>query len=343
MAADKYGNLYVKDRYGIHKFDGVTWTDIPNTPTIYAPIYLDLKSMVIDQNNGVWIDYLSGVTSNYDSINHQWIPVTHEGVAYFDGTNWTLYNSSNSILPDAPIYNIQVDYQNNVWVTTTGLAKFDGTNWTLYNINNSCLTNYGNGPLGLDSTGNVWLSDGHYGFIKFNGTNCTTYINPLLGSYPGGGSVYTDIDGSVWQMTNNRLIHFDGFNMITYNWQNSPLPNYTITCLSIDKYGNKWIGLDNGLLVYKQGGVISSISEVHKNDQPVTIFPNPFHDKTTFKINQKSNNANLRIINSMGEILVDEVMYGDYLLNINHLPSGVYFYTINDKERKIASGKLISY
>jgi ligand-binding sensor domain-containing protein len=63
------------------------------------------------------------------------------GLAKFDGINWTVYNTSNSGLPDNYVYAIAIDGQGNKWIGTLGggLAKFDGVNWTVYNTSNSGL------------------------------------------------------------------------------------------------------------------------------------------------------------------------------------------------------------
>ncbi len=40
------------------------------------------------------------------------------GLAKFDGVNWTVYNTSNSGLPDNWVYAIAIDGQGNKWIGT---------------------------------------------------------------------------------------------------------------------------------------------------------------------------------------------------------------------------------
>ncbi len=40
------------------------------------------------------------------------------GLAKFDGVNWTVYNTSNSGLPDNHVYAIAIDGQGNKWIGT---------------------------------------------------------------------------------------------------------------------------------------------------------------------------------------------------------------------------------
>jgi ligand-binding sensor domain-containing protein len=62
-------------------------------------------------------------------------------IAKFDGINWTVYNTSNSGLPNDWVWAIAIDLEGNKWIGTLGggLAKFDGINWTVYNTSNSGL------------------------------------------------------------------------------------------------------------------------------------------------------------------------------------------------------------
>src|SRR5690606_34754972 len=74
-----------------------------------------------------------------DSDGNKWFGTTI-GVSKFDGTNWTLYNVSNTSggLADNTVYAIAIDSAGNKWFgTNKGVSKFDGTNWTVYNVSNT--------------------------------------------------------------------------------------------------------------------------------------------------------------------------------------------------------------
>jgi len=48
------------------------------------------------------------------------------GLASFDGTNWTVYDTSNSGLPHEHVYSIAIDGNGNKWIGTNGgLAVFN--------------------------------------------------------------------------------------------------------------------------------------------------------------------------------------------------------------------------
>ncbi len=76
-----------------------------------------------------------------DANGNKWIGTYGGGLAKFDGTTWTTYNTANSGLPNNYVRAIAIDANGNKWIGTYGggLAKFDGTTWTTYNTANSGL------------------------------------------------------------------------------------------------------------------------------------------------------------------------------------------------------------
>jgi ligand-binding sensor domain-containing protein len=59
-----------------------------------------------------------------DAQGTLWIG-THEGLAKFDGENWTVYTTDNSGLPDDWIFALAPDIQGNLWIGTfKGVAVY---------------------------------------------------------------------------------------------------------------------------------------------------------------------------------------------------------------------------
>ncbi len=101
FAEDLQGNVYVAAGwYGtappqqIGKYDGVTWSLLPNLPGTM------IGSMSFDLNDNLWVGFIDA------------------GLAKYDGTNWTLYTVQNSGLPDINIRDLSVDEYNNIWIAT---------------------------------------------------------------------------------------------------------------------------------------------------------------------------------------------------------------------------------
>ena len=78
------------------------------------------------------ISFLSGLPDNniyslaIDGSGNKWIGPLG-GVAEFDGSNWTVYNTSNSGLPDNNIFSLAIDGSGNKWIGTYegGLAVYN--------------------------------------------------------------------------------------------------------------------------------------------------------------------------------------------------------------------------
>ncbi|MFW6020189.1 MAG: T9SS type A sorting domain-containing protein [Bacteroidales bacterium] len=111
---------------------------------------------------------------------NKWIGTWGGGVAKFDGTNWTVYNKSNSGLPDNKVAEIAIDGEGNKWLGTRdqGLVKFDGTNWTIYNESNSGLPKNYISSIAIDQEGNKWIGTGG-GVAVFNETGVSVEENRL--------------------------------------------------------------------------------------------------------------------------------------------------------------------
>jgi len=63
------------------------------------------------------------------------------GLVKFDGTNWTIYNTSNSGLPSNHVQSISIEENGAKWIGLQyyGVAKFDGANRISYKTTNSGL------------------------------------------------------------------------------------------------------------------------------------------------------------------------------------------------------------
>ena len=173
-----------------------------------------------------------------------------------DTTSWTVYNTSNSSLPDNWVSSIAIDGSGNKWIGTHGgVAKFDGANWTMYNTINSGLPDNSVSSITIDSSGNKWIGTGS-GVAKFDGTNWTVY-NTINSSLPDNvvSSIALDFSGNKWIGTRLGLAKFDGTNWTVYDKSNSGLPANMVQSIAIDNagIGCEWIGTaDSGLAKFEE-------------------------------------------------------------------------------------------
>jgi ligand-binding sensor domain-containing protein len=73
-------------------------------------------------------------------------------------TAWTVYQTSNSGIPNNNVYALAIDENNLKWVgTKEGLAKFNDTTWTTWNTENSDLPSNQINCIVIDKYDNKWI------------------------------------------------------------------------------------------------------------------------------------------------------------------------------------------
>ena len=180
-------------------FHGADWTVYDTTN---SGLQISYEShLAIDANGTVWV----GTTPHWDGSQE-----VGGGLAKFDGTNWTVYDTSNSHLPSNRVSGLAINANGNVWIgTDNGLAKFDGTNWTVYDTSNSPLPSSSISYLNIDADGNIW--------------------------------------GISWDWQSQSVVKFDGTDWNIFNLDNSGLPNRRINSFRTDKDGNLWFATWGGV------------------------------------------------------------------------------------------------
>jgi len=92
-----------------------------------------------------------------------------DGLGLFDGTDWQIYSSSNSELPDDWINTTTIDVNNSLWVGTgDGLVRITEDNhWQVFNHSNSGLPDNNIKSIAIDDNGDVWVgTDGGIAVYK---------------------------------------------------------------------------------------------------------------------------------------------------------------------------------
>lgn len=125
-------------------------------------------------------------------------------------SSWTVFNASNSPLPDNSVRCITTAPDGKVWVGTDfGLASYDGQQWNVFQTSNSGIAGNDIRSIASDSSGNLWI-----------------------GTF------------------NNGVCRYDGVAWINFNSSNSPLPDNYVRTLMIDAQNRKWFGTIGGLACY---------------------------------------------------------------------------------------------
>ncbi len=176
IVVDSTGSVWFATK-GVVEYVGATWT-------------------LHDLAMGLPDDWVNALAAGPNGV--VWAAMENQGVARFDGTNWSVWDLTNSPLPSLWVFDVAVASDGVAWFATYGgLAKFDGTAWTAYPADPD---RYHQGPpayaraLTVGPDGTPWALS-PYGLVHFDGSDWTYYDLPT-DSEPM--SIAADLHGNVW-------------------------------------------------------------------------------------------------------------------------------------------------
>ncbi|MCB0794607.1 MAG: T9SS type A sorting domain-containing protein [Flavobacteriales bacterium] len=173
-----------------------------------------------------------------------WV-ATAAGVAFFDGTGFTVHNTtSHPGLADNSINAIAVAADGTVWVGTDfGVSVFDGTSYTTYTtadgLASDQIRNIKQAP-----NGDVWIGT-NLGATKYDGSTFTNYSQPDV-PFGGVNHFAFDSNGDVWMAGGlSGIMIYDG-SAFSYITQNDGLISPRINSIALGNSG-RWIGTAKGV------------------------------------------------------------------------------------------------
>lgn len=148
-----------------------------------------------------------------------WAATEWGGLARFDGSTWTVYDTTNSPLTSNTITDVATDALGHVWVSAVDvdtnvfeLYHFDGTTWTDHTASLDDPTSYGmisslfvdpaNDDLIVSYFSTVGIYDGTD--WSFHDESTSPWPTPAL------RGVARDPDGILWVVTDQGFLHWDG-------------------------------------------------------------------------------------------------------------------------------------
>jgi len=248
VTVDAAGNKWIGTSEGLAIFDGSNWV-VYDTLNSGLPSN-GIRDIVIDKSDNKWI-----VTGG-----HFWGHLYPESLAKFDGTNWTIFDSNNSILSDSENVFCIIEDKNGVkWFgTNNGLIKYDDFEWTRYTESNSGLANNIIIGIVIDDSNNKWILHPHwsqkYILSKFDDQEWVNYPDTLSHSdsywcltVDKENKKWIGLNGDGWGPTELGLLSFDDNIWTSYSKNNSTIPSEKVTSIVVDEFNNKWIGTFQGL------------------------------------------------------------------------------------------------
>jgi len=145
----------------------------------------------------------------FDAKGTAWLGTLGQGLIRHSGTSIAVFDSSNSTLKRAPIWDIEVDKKGNVWLGSDALIKYDGSKFTRYESGLYNLPRNAVRAVAIDGADHVWFSAGasrQGGLVKYDGARFTTFT-PENSQLPGNlvAGIAIDQNNTVWAALNDGV------------------------------------------------------------------------------------------------------------------------------------------
>jgi len=178
-----------------------------------------------------------------DKFDNKWIATSFNGLLKFDGSTFSVFNTSNSGIPGNSINEILIK-DNILWVgTNLGIGMFDGSNWKIYNKSNSQIQDENITCLVIDHDNNLWAGT-NSGLLKFNGVSFQSFNRSNSGiSSDFISCLAVDNNNILWIGTwGGGVCSFQNLTWKVYSNYNSQLQDNFISSIILDNSGILWAG-----------------------------------------------------------------------------------------------------
>jgi hypothetical protein len=160
-------------------------------------------------------------------------------------------------------------------------------------------------------------------------------IGDSSGMCPSLQSVYINVSSSVAAYTTNTLLCSGNSATLTasgaasYSWSTGSSANTIVVTPSSTTtytlYGTS--GSCNMMSTFTQSVSTCTSLEELSQSKPFEVFPNPFSDEL---IIHSSQILEVRLYNTLGQLIIERSVFGEELLNTTDFPPGLYYLMIHD-------------
>jgi signal transduction histidine kinase/ligand-binding sensor domain-containing protein len=203
------------------------------------------------QQDGLPEDTVRAIAQTTDG--YLWLG-TDEGLARFDGFEFTVFSRSNTELPANSITALAASPDGSLWIgTSSGLAQYDGKQFRTYTVRNGLPDNAVTG-LYTDHVGTLWIAAGVY-LSRWQDGKFTTYA-------PGPNLPVTSVRVMVEDRRHDLVVAgISGVVSLaggkaTTLVENAKMAGNLALCLMVDRQDNLWMGGSQGLIERRANGEI---------------------------------------------------------------------------------------
>ncbi|MBI5206727.1 MAG: choice-of-anchor D domain-containing protein [Candidatus Firestonebacteria bacterium] len=205
VISDNNGNLIGG---GLAKFDGANWTFYNKDNSGLTTNWI--TSIAIDKDDNLWLGNLPQPKISYGGQ----VTYSGGGLVKFNGTDFTIYDTSNSLLPGNFIVYIKIDNNGNVWgwsiaegFEEESIFKFDGKEWTLFdNIANSGVPSELGTIFDIDNNGGLWFGTrgglGYLNPVDITNSSPNISVSPFFHDF-GKAEIGSNSQIQTFVITNN--------------------------------------------------------------------------------------------------------------------------------------------
>jgi signal transduction histidine kinase/ligand-binding sensor domain-containing protein len=179
---------------------------------------------------------------------------TDEGLARFDGYDFTVFDKGQGYLPSNSISNLEAGPDGSLWIgTSSGLTLYRDRRFHTYTTKDG-LPDDAIGALHVDHTGTLWAVSG-VDLVKFEGGKF--HVLTAGRDFPASGvrTVYEDRHHMLWVAGFGWVVKRQGEKFVTVV-DAATLGGDLITRLATDDHENLWIAGSEGLIERSPEGLI---------------------------------------------------------------------------------------
>ena len=299
-------------------------------------VWLPTNEGVFTFNNGTWTKFATkseakGNQLAIDRNQHIWVAGFGQELREWDGTQWIAHQDVSRS------YFLYVDDSNHVWaVNDLGtIKKYNGNTWKQYDKFNTTLSFdqlTGIHHMVQDGNGDYWFSNDVFNeTYQFNeNSNTWTVHTPQHLSSQKGMAV--DLAGQIWIAEGSSIVKYANGSWTQLN--PTIVGPFLMHDVVIDDDGTKWIGGQEGLLKYVDGGTGPIVLNIEKNNNEsfnkIQVYPNPTQDGL-FAL-ESSSLGQLTVYNTHGKKVIEsQITELRTMIDLSRHDSGVYILEIRNK------------